>query len=135
MSKPELKHEATRVRVQEKTSGKAPARTSASVVIIKGHAEGMEYLLEKPHNIIGREDTVDVPVKDQLVSRHHAAIVREGGAFVLKDLKSRNGTLFKGARIEQAELRHGDTFTVGDTTIQFILEDREAGNVYVVRES
>lgn len=127
------REENTQIRIPAKKAKGIPARYRASVVIIKGRAEGMEYPLEKPYTVIGRnKDTADIPVSDPLVSRQHAAISYDNDAFILKDLESTNGTIVKGGEIKQVRLRHRDKFTVGDTTIQFILDETTAGKVYEI---
>ena len=46
---------------------------------------------------------------------------------------STNGTLHNGRPVEQARLQNRDRVQVGDTTIQFILEDSGAGKVFEIR--
>ncbi|MGH7360018.1 MAG: FHA domain-containing protein [Candidatus Methylomirabilales bacterium] len=70
---------------------------------------------------------------DTTVSRRHAALDVEGAAFRLRDLGSTNGTLLNGKKIERSAIRHGDRFQVGNTTLQFVVEEREgSGPVYEV---
>lgn len=113
----------TRIGPSSSPGERIPARYQASVVIVKGHAEGMEYLIDKASAVIGRDKHVQVLIKDPLVSREHAVILFRGGKFVLKDLESTNGTLMNGVTIKEADLRHGDRFRIGDTVLQFIVED------------
>jgi hypothetical protein len=122
----------TRIRSSSPSAKKVPARYQASVVILKGYAEGMEYPIDKIHTVIGRDADVQVPLKDPLVSRQHAAILFHEGNFVLKDLDSTNGTQMNGASIKQADLRHGDKFRVGDTVLQFVLEDTGRSRTYEI---
>lgn len=127
------REEHTQIRVTAKKAKDIPARYRASIVIVRGHAEGMEYPLEKHYTVIGRDkDTADIPINDPLISRQHAAISYDDDAFVLKDLESTNGTLVKGSEIKQVRIRHRDKFTIGDTTIQFILDETTAGAVYEI---
>lgn len=127
------REEHTQIRVTAKKSAGIPARYRASIVIVKGRAEGMEYPLEKPYTVIGRDkDSADIPINDPLVSRQHAAISYDKDAFVLKDLESTNGTIVNGSEIRQVGIRHRDKFTIGDTTLQFILDETTAGKVYEI---
>ncbi len=125
--------DSTRVRVPAQSAQKIPDRYRASIVILDGYAEGMEYPLTKAHTVIGRDKTADIPVKDALISRQHASISFDDGAFILKDMGSTNGTLHNGRLVEQARLQNRDRVQVGDTTIQFILEDSGAGKVFEIK--
>lgn len=134
MKRQDKSGDRTRIRASSQDTKFIPARYSASIVIIKGHAEGMEYPLTKAYTVIGRSKDADISIKDDVVSREHAAIVYGGGKFVLKDLESTNGTFVNGGLVQQIGLRHRDTFRIGDTTIQFILIETGSGKVYEVRE-
>ena len=122
----------TKIRQPSRSTKGIPARYQASVVILEGYAEGMEYPIDKTYAIIGRNRDAAVPVKDPLASREHAVIVFHESAFVLKDLDSTNGTHMRGASIRQRKLRHGDKFRVGDTVLQFILQDSGRGRTYEI---
>ena len=67
---------------------------------------------------LGRALDNDVVVDDASVSRYHANIRKDGGAFELVDLNSRNGTFVADRRITQARLASGDSMRLGDA--QFI---------------
>ena len=67
---------------------------------------------------IGREDDNDLPLDEAGVSRHHAVIRLDGDKIIVDDLKSTNGTLYKGIRLENKQLNHGDEITVRDFTIR-----------------
>lgn len=133
MRRQEADNDSTKVRVPSKSAQELPERYSASIVIVRGYAEGMEYPLTKAYTVIGRDRTADIALKDPLLSRQHAAISYEDGEFTLKDLESTNGTVYNGKMIQQARLRNRDKFHVGDTTIQFILEDSSGGKVFEIR--
>lgn len=125
--------DSTQIRVPSKSGQKIPARYTASVVITQGYAEGMEYPITKAYTIIGRDKTADIVLKDPLVSRQHAAIAFDDGEFTLKDLGSTNGTIVQGKMVEQVVLKNKDKFTIGDTTIQFILEDTGKSRIFEIR--
>jgi pSer/pThr/pTyr-binding forkhead associated (FHA) protein len=122
----------TRIRTPSVSKQKIPARYQASVVIVQGYAEGMEYSVDRTYAVIGRNKDAAVPLKDPLASREHAVIVYHEGVFVLKDLDSTNGTHMRGASIRQRKLRHGDKFRVGDTVLQFILQDSGRARTYEI---
>ena len=109
-----------------------PAQYQASVVILEGYAEGMEYPIEKPYAMIGRSRDAAVPLKDPLVSREHAAIEFHEDTFILKDLDSTNGTYMRGALIKRRKLSPGDKFEIGNTVLQFILQDSGRSRTYEI---
>ncbi len=82
-----------------------------------GHAPA-EYRLGAV-NIIGRSDDAQIQLTRPGVSRRHALISIGPSGFVIKDLKSQNGTLVNGERITEASLSDGDTVEIGDVQLTF----------------
>jgi pSer/pThr/pTyr-binding forkhead associated (FHA) protein len=70
---------------------------------------------------IGRADDNQVVVDLDNVSRCHAEVVRKGGAWLLHDLGSTNGTWLKGERVDvdQVLLQEGDVFRIGPAQVVF----------------
>jgi EAL domain-containing protein (putative c-di-GMP-specific phosphodiesterase class I) len=68
---------------------------------------------------IGRNDTTDLPINSTRVSREHAAIVRAGNTYRVRDLDSTNGTYVNGQRIEEATLSDGDLVVIADVEFTF----------------
>jgi pSer/pThr/pTyr-binding forkhead associated (FHA) protein len=68
---------------------------------------------------IGRSPDSDVVLPDAEVSRHHAEVRRQDGAFVLVDLGSMNGTRVNGAGVRERQLQDGDEITIGSTKLRF----------------
>ena len=54
----------------------------------------------------GRDDSADVVIPDDTLSRQHFMVWREGDGFLVKDLNSQNGTWVAGLRVQQTQLRH-----------------------------
>ncbi|HXI54726.1 MAG TPA: FHA domain-containing protein, partial [Polyangia bacterium] len=53
---------------------------------------------------IGRDDSVQVRVTDELASRQHACLyIDASGPLSIEDLKSENGTFVRGERIEPGQ--------------------------------
>jgi pSer/pThr/pTyr-binding forkhead associated (FHA) protein len=132
MTGPEACSDKTKIQQLSRGTKKIPARYQASVVILEGYAEGMEYTLDRTYAVIGRNKDAAIPLKDPLASREHAVILFQEGAFVLKDLDSTNGTHMRDASIRQRKLRHGDKFRVGDTVLQFILQESGRSKTYEI---
>ncbi len=75
---------------------------------------------------IGRARANDVVLDDTSVSSQHCRVRPEQGRFVLYDLKSTNGTMVNGRRVDRHPLEEGDVIQVGETNLQF-RRDRERG--------
>jgi pSer/pThr/pTyr-binding forkhead associated (FHA) protein len=64
--------------------------------------------------LLGRSSECDCVLSDQTVSRQHAALRQDGGAWFLRDLRSTNGTLVNGMRVlDEVQVRPGDRVTFG----------------------
>jgi transcriptional regulator with GAF, ATPase, and Fis domain len=70
------------------------------------------------------EATLVLPV--HAVSRQHAELCRERGAWVLRDRQSTNGTFVDGYRVREARLEHGQELRIGDAILKFISSQAEA---------
>ncbi len=67
--------------------------------------------------LVGRARDCDCVLSDQTVSRQHAALRHEDGAWFLRDLRSANGTRVNGSRVlDEVEVRPGDRVTFGAMT-------------------
>lgn len=67
---------------------------------------------------LGRDDMGGLPVPDEKVSRQHAEVTYADGAFTVRDLASRNGTLVDGARVEGAvQARSGAVLRLAQTVL------------------
>ena len=88
------------------------------LVAIKGPQRGELFTLA-PVSSIGTDATCTVCLLDQYMSSNHAEIKAEGGAWVLRDLKSTNGTYVNDKRIEQHELLDNDFVRIGQSVLKF----------------
>jgi hypothetical protein len=80
--------------------------------------------IDKDQFIIGRgSKTSDLAIKDGNISRKHAAIIRRGGTFYIKDLGSTNGIDYKGMRIDNKRIDEGDVFHLCDYELRFSYRD------------
>jgi len=68
---------------------------------------------------VGRDETADVTVPDNTLSRRHFMIWREGGSFLIKDLNSQNGTWVDGQRAQGTKLSHNVCIVAGRTVFMF----------------
>jgi len=84
-------------------------------------AEGHEQRFYITHSVtvIGRATEADLRLNDPGVSRRHAEIRQESGAFWIVDLGSTNGIRVDAAPVTRHELRDGDRIEVGSTTLVY----------------
>src|SRR3954451_10214367 len=80
---------------------------------------GRRHELDGDRTVIGRSRDCDIQIADPNVSRRHAEVRRDGGAYVLVDLDSTNGVEVGGKRVKRLELSDGSRFTIGSTEIVF----------------
>ncbi|MDQ6932806.1 MAG: FHA domain-containing protein [Candidatus Eremiobacteraeota bacterium] len=66
---------------------------------------------------IGRDKDSDLALSDPGISRHHARLQARGGAWMLHDLESTNGTFVNGTRVDHARIGKGDVVTLGSTRL------------------
>ena len=68
---------------------------------------------------VGRDETADITIHDDTLSRRHFMIWREGDRFLVKDLNSQNGTWVDGQRAREATLRADVCIAAGRTLFMF----------------
>jgi len=91
----------------------------AKLIVISGE-ERQEFELAA-FNTIGRHPDNTIQILDRIISKEHAQIQRSAdGRFLLRDLRSLNGTFLRGERISDHYLSDGDEFTMGSTRIVFV---------------
>ncbi|ALL70953.1 von Willebrand factor type A domain/FHA domain (plasmid) [Paraburkholderia caribensis MBA4] len=95
----------------------SPGHPTALLVNEGPRRAPVSYAIEKPNVRIGADDTNDLVVHDDFVSRKHANIRFESGTLYLTDLGSSNGTFLNDARVSRVmTLNPGDKIRFGHTT-------------------
>ncbi len=69
---------------------------------------------------LGRDESNDVTLPDASVSSFHALVFRRGGATVVRDLGSTNGTFINAIRITEAEAPAGAALTLGGVVLTVV---------------
>ena len=70
---------------------------------------------------LGRTPRADLVISDPAVSSEHARIRHIGGAWVVSDLHSTNGTLVNDVRVDgQTPLARGDLLTLGNVRLRVV---------------
>lgn len=95
-----------------------------SLAGISGPMASTVQVLEKPLNMVGREDG-DVVTKDPETSRRHASVeIHQDGTVWLMDLDSTNGTFVGGQRITgKVPLEHQSEFSCGNSTFMLMIRN------------
>lgn len=105
------------------------------------HFKGEDRCLniDKPRYIIGRAQSVDVVIADDLLSRKHLEVKLVNGATWIRDLGSLNGTWLDGIKLLPnilVELRSGQVISLGgEDAITLRIEHGEVIDVPVAIES
>jgi predicted component of type VI protein secretion system len=79
------------------------------------------FEVTSPRVTIGRGEDCDVVLLEQAASRFHAEIRATDSGYTLFDAGSDNGVWIDRQRVTQHLLRDGDTFRIGDSTLQLVL--------------
>jgi len=80
---------------------------------------GLRHELADVPLVVGRSRDCDIAVDDPNVSRRHAEVRHEDGAYWIVDLGSTNGVIVNGKRVERAELAPDDEIVLGTTELRF----------------
>jgi hypothetical protein len=87
-----------------------PPRDGGRAMLV---GRGKRTVLSGNRVVIGRSRDCDVTLDDPNVSRRHAELRLEGGAWVVADLGSTNGVKINGQRVDNYPLNPGDEITLG----------------------
>jgi hypothetical protein len=109
--------------MRNQTDLKSPGASDVKgdkLYVINGPMGGHVFNLMKEITVVGRASDSDIQIRDSSISRRHAEIIRRGGIFLVKDLKSRNGTWVNGISIatgNEIEVAEGVPIALGETFI------------------
>jgi pSer/pThr/pTyr-binding forkhead associated (FHA) protein len=85
---------------------------------MSGVHEGRRFILDRPRNRIGRNDSLEVYLgADPRITPHHATINRDGGGFLL--LSESGAVTVNGAAVTRYLLQDRDEILVGQTRLRF----------------
>jgi hypothetical protein len=110
---------STAARIAEPLQEPAIVRAQRALLLF----EGRRLVVGSTGATIGRSRQCEIVIDDPNVSRRHAEVRPRGGAWVLTDLGSTNGSRLNGRRITHPEvIQPGDEIEIGTSVITFELE-------------
>lgn len=105
------------------------------LVVIAGNELGTRVELLDDEVRIGRSDQNSLCINSDLVSRHHATVLRNGDHHLVRDEGSTNGTFVNDQRLTAPQpLGDGDQIRIGRTVIKYTRSPLEVGYLERVME-
>ncbi len=98
-----------------------PMQKAAQLKVINRFGAEKILTLDKPLFTIGRKAENDLQLLSDTVSRQHAEIVFQDGAYFIVDIGSKRGTFVNEQRVERIALQHQDRIRVGGDEEQFLI--------------
>lgn len=92
--------------------------TRCQLVVVEGADLGRAIEVGPEPLIVGTDPSCDLVLTDERVSARHMELIEVDGRVRVRDLESRNGTLFEGSRIQEASLRPGATLKLGHSYLR-----------------
>jgi transcriptional regulator with GAF, ATPase, and Fis domain len=89
------------------------------LVVIKGAQRGTEFVVSGDVFRVGKAPENDLVLADETVSRVHFEIARDAKGYLVRDMKSTNGTFLDGAEVKEAYLRAGSVIGLGACELKF----------------
>ena len=87
------------------------------LVVTSGPDRGARLPLAPGRFVVGSSPLCDLRLRDSTVSRRHLELSVEDGAVLLRDLGSKNGSTYLGARFQDLRIGAGAQVTVGATAL------------------
>jgi len=116
------------VPVSEPGSGVFP-----SLIFVQGNDQRSIVLNRTPFTV-GRKVDRDLVIADPRVSREHAIIASENGAFYVVDQGSKHGTFVNGERVQRQKLLRNDRLEFGVRDIAYVVFHPEHQTSNTARE-
>jgi len=91
---------------------------SAKLIDLMHEDDVREYALGDT-TTLGRIPTNDIRLLDEMVSGHHAKIIRFQNNYFIEDISSTNGSFVNGKRIRKCVLKDGDKISFGPYKLMF----------------
>lgn len=92
------------------------------IVWLDGSLSNPHWVVDSPEMVLGRDDGCDIVIPVRQISRQHVKIMLEGGACVIEDMRSKNGTWVNGYRLTgMRQLEDGDEIRIAkDIRLRYV---------------
>ncbi len=107
----------------------------AKLIDLMQESEVLEYAIKNDATTLGRIASNDIKLSDDMVSGHHAKIIRFQNNYFIEDITSTNGTFVNGKRIRKCVLKDGDKISFGPYRLVFKIDDEFAAETAFDRSS
>jgi len=101
--------------IREARLGRERSRSPALPTMAPDSADASAACLTS----VGRSEQCDITIPDARISRQHARLIVRPDGCILEDLKTSNGTLVNGVRIDRTRLSDGDRIRLADCELVF----------------
>ena len=101
-------------------SGGSSSGLFPSLIFVQGNEQRTINLDHSPYSV-GRKVDKDLVIADPRVSRDHALIVSENGAFFVVDQGSKHGTFVNGERVQRQKLERNDRLEFGVRDVAYVI--------------
>ncbi|MBX3475036.1 MAG: sigma 54-interacting transcriptional regulator [Planctomycetes bacterium] len=96
-------------------------------VVVEERGNTSHYTIAGSEVSVGRAPNNNIMLMDEKASRNHCVLVQQPDrSWVLRDLKSRNGTYVRGEPILEVRVQYGDTFQIGNARLSLYSEESSA---------
>ena len=97
-----------------------------SLKFLSGPIAGKEILLNEGLVLLGREESCQISIPSNGISKKHAQILIKKSGLVIEDMGSSNGTFFKGKQIQKQKLVEGDRVVLCDVVVEVMKKSAPA---------
>jgi MoxR-like ATPase len=97
-----------------------------TIQFLEGSLQGQTFELDALGATLGSSDRCELQVADEGVSPKHLTLQNERGNWVLRDLRSKQGTTVNEQPVRETQLTQGDLVRLGTAAFRFRLSAAEA---------
>jgi len=89
------------------------------LVLLTKSGKQKNFALNNTITVIGRRRECDIRIPLATVSKKHCQLNFDNGSLKIRDLKSLNGTKVNGKKINETEIKAGDSLKIGALSFVF----------------